>query len=345
MTYTLKLLAVLMMLLGIVPAIYGQANLGDGGLDPSPFERVGMSGFQFLKIQTNARMAALGGMRTALSHGNAASALTNPASIADIKNFGFAFTRMNYIADIQYFSGSLVKNFGKWGILGVNFIHLDYGDITRTYWGFDAQSNPIAVTDGTFSGGDLALGLSYARQVTDRLQIGGTFRYINEILDDDSGVSTSLWAIDIGTVYYTGIRSFRIAMLGSNFGPDAEFVEFEERFGIRPVEVQLPVVFSLGAAYDFFEGNDSPHFMTLAAEFIHPNDGPERVHIGAEYSLMELLILRGGYRFNYDEDGLSLGAGIKVSVSRNNLIEIDYAFMDFGLLGVRHMFTLGYNID
>ena len=58
-----------------------------------------------------------------------------------------------------------------------------------------------------------------------------------------------------------------------------------------------------------------------------------------------MLSLRGGYRFNYDEDGLSLGAGLKVSVANRNTIEIDYAFMDFGRLGALSMFTLVYDWD
>ena len=334
-----------LLLLTMVPALYGQINLEDGGLAPSEFERVGMSGFQFLKIQTDARMAALGGMRTAMSRGDAASALYNPASMVDVKNLGFGFTQMSYIGDVKYFAVSLVKDLDNWGVLGLNIIQLDYGDITRTYWGVDERLNPIPVTDGTYSGGDLALGLSYGRQVTDRLQLGGTFRQISETLDSRDNISTSVWALDIGTVYYTGLSSLRIAMLGSNFGPDAEFVDFDDRLGILPVQGQLPAMFSLGAAYDFFDDDGSRQLLTVAAEFVHPNDGPEKVHCGAEYSLLDMLSLRGGYRFNYDEDGLSLGAGLKVSVENRNIIEIDYAFMDFGRLGALSMFTLVYDWD
>lgn len=342
---TWMLSIILMLSIGMITTLYGQGNTGDGGLYPDDFERVGMAGFQFLKIQTEARMAALAGIRTVLSHGNAASSLSNPASIADVENLGFSFTQMNYIADVKYFSGSIVKSVGNWGTFGLNFIHLDYGDITRTYWGTDAQNNAIPVVDGVFSGGDIAVGLSYARQISERLQLGGTFRYISETLDSRENVSTNSFSFDIGTVYYTGLGSLRLAMLGSNFGPDAEFVDFNDRWGIPPVEVRMPVVFSVGAAYDFFDGDDSFHLLTLAGEFVHPNDGPEKIHTAAEYTLMDLLILRGGYRFNYDEDGLSLGAGIKVGIGDKHIVEIDYAFMDFGVLETRHMFTLVYNME
>ena len=343
----LKSMLVFMLLLSLTMSsgLHGQVEYEGGGLKQTEFERVGMSGFQFIKMPTKARMAALGGIRTAISSENSASAFANPAAIAGIKNFGFSFTQMRYVADIMYFSGSFAKDFGKWGVLGLNIINLDYGDITRTYWGQDEQSNPIPVIDGTYTGGDVALGLSYARRVTNRLQVGGTFRYFSETLDSRDAISTTNWAIDIGTIYYTGIRSLRIAMLGSNFGPDAEFVEFDERLGILPVQVQLPAMFSLGAAYDFFDGEGSRQLMTVSVEFVHPNDGLEKAHLGVEYSLLDMLSLRAGYRFNYDEDGLSLGAGFKVSVANHNVIEVNYAFMDFGRLGTNNMFSLAYSFE
>ena len=263
----------------------------------------------------------------------------------DVQNTVFAFTQMSYIAGYQYFSSSIVKNFNRWGVVGLNLIQLDYGDITRTYWGMDDQLNPIPKTDGTYTGGDFALGLSYARQVTDRLQLGGTFSHITETLDSRDNISTTAWALSVGTVYYTRLRSLRIAMLGSNFGPDSEFLEFDDRLGILPVQVPLPTVFSLGAAYDFFDDEGSRQLLTVAAEFVHPNDGPEKIHCGAEYSLLDMLSLRGGYRFNYDEDGLSLGAGLKVTAASRHVIEINYAYLDFGLLGSNHMFTIVYALD
>jgi opacity protein-like surface antigen len=78
--------------------------------------------------------------------------------------------------------------------------------------------------------------------------------------------------------------------------------------------------------------------LTLAAEFTHPNDGAEKVHAGAEYTLMSLLTLRGGYKFNYDEEGLTLGAGLNVELSGMK-VGIDYAYVDFGRLEQLHMFS------
>jgi hypothetical protein len=100
------------------------------------------------------------------------------------------------------------------------------------------------------------------------------------------------------------------------------------------------MVFCLGAAIDLLEGqNGNPHLWTLAGEFLHPNDGPEKVNLGTEYSYQDFVSLRAGYRFNYDEESLTLGAGINVFTSSLRF-KVDYSFWDFGILGNINMFSI-----
>jgi hypothetical protein len=352
---SILLVAVLLMAsLPFYPA-YGQdAHFGtdiDYGIHPTEFQRNGMTGWQFLKIMTDARTAALGGLTTAMSHGDAASVFSNPASTADVKNWGISMTQMSYVADISYNSASVVKNMGKWGNIGLNLIYLDYGEMERTSVTSEVNADGFATgvinidyNAGTFSGGDLAIGLSYARQITDKLQVGANLRYITETLDDQNSISTGNVALDIGTVYYTGIKSLRLAMVGRNFGPDARFTEFEEQVQIPPMDVRMPMVFALGAAFDVFEGGSSPHFLTVAGEFVHPNDGPERLNVGAEYTFNNLLTLRGGYRYNYDELGFAVGGGINYNTGSFG-IKVNYALTNAGRLDYLHMFTIGLALD
>ncbi|MBD3290095.1 PorV/PorQ family protein [candidate division KSB1 bacterium] len=199
----------------------------------------------------------------------------------------------------------------------------------------------IALDQGTFGAHDLAIGLTYSRQVTDQLQIGGNLRYVEEKLDDATAAN---WALDIGTVFHTGLKSFRIAMVGRNFGPDVNFAEYDERIQLEPASVKMPMSFNLGCAYDILENVDgNPHLWTVAAEFIHPNDGPEKVNIGTEYSFQDFLSLRGGYRFNYDEEGLTLGGGIKVKTS-SLAVSFNYSYWAFGVLGDVNMFSIGLGL-
>jgi opacity protein-like surface antigen len=337
----------------VAPALLWAQGQGgttvDYGIGTTDFEQVAMSGWQFLKLPTTARNGALGGVISSLGHGDASSALTNPASIMDVKNIDVAFTQMNWLVDIAYYSGAVVKNFGKWGNIGVNFIYVDYGDMPRTEnrrlinetGQYTGQVQQI-LDDGTYSANDYAIGLSYARQITDRFQVGGSIKYVSETLDDASAGAVS---IDIGTVFYTGLKTFRIAMTGRNFGADTQFLSYNTRIGVPAVQVKMPMVFTLGGAVDLLEGGeDNPHLLTVAAEFVHPNDGPEKVNVGAEYTFMSFASLRGGYRFNYDEEGLTLGAGLKVKPRGNLTVAINYAYIDFGRLNSVNMFTLNFGL-
>lgn len=50
----------------------------------------------------------------------------------------------------------------------------------------------------------------------------------------------------------------------------------------------------------------------LSINFIYNRahfDYTERVNIGFEYGYNKMLFLRGGYKFNHDTEGLSLGLG------------------------------------
>jgi len=59
-----------------------------------------------------------------------------------------------------------------------------------------------------------------------------------------------------------------------------------------------------------------------------------------EYVYKERFILRGGSRFNYDEDGLTAGGGLRLPFGEDQEIGFDYAFQDFGILNQIHRFTM-----
>jgi hypothetical protein len=313
------------------------------GVNPMAYSRVGNSGWQFLKLPTNARNTAVGGVRAALGYGDANAAFTNPASAADVKDLDVQFSSMKWVADIQYSGVSLVKSLEEWGCVGLNLVYLDYGDMVRTQIGeFNGQPGVVAVTEGlgTFSAHDLAIGLLYSRQITSQLQLGGNIRFLQEQLDDAKMQS---WVLDIGTLYWTGLGSFRISMLGRNFGPDGEYPSFENRIAQAPAKVRMPMMFVLGGAYDILEDSeDSPHRLTVAAEYVKPNDGPDKVNVGTEYFLLHNFYFRGGYRFNYDEETFTFGVGAEYSVADDVKLKADYAFADVGRFTSVHMFSIGF---
>ena len=57
-----------------------------------------------------------------------------------------------------------------------------------------------------------------------------------------------------------------------------------------------------------------------------------RVTLAAEYKRKVFIYGRGGYRFGYDEEGLTLGAGVLFPSSSESEVRVDYAYVDMGNL-------------
>lgn len=309
------------------------------GIDPYDFQRNGLAGWQFLKINGSPRIAALGGTHTAIPNPSAEAIFGNPAMLAQVENADVFLSRVNWIADIGHQSAAIAKSFGGWGVFGFSVVAVDMGEMAETINSpiLGEDRTEVVVTGNTFTANDLALGISYAKQITDRLNVGGNARWIRESIAD---VSMSNFSFDFGTSYATGFRSLRLALAARNLGPDANMTGWSEEYQSEAVDIRMPVDFRVGLSMDFFENADDPHAVTVSVEGIHPNDGPEHVNTGLEYSLFDVLALRGGYRFNYDEESFTFGGGLNHSFGGIGL-RLDYAYVDFGRLSNVHMFSLG----
>jgi len=80
--------------------------------------------------------------------------------------------------------------------------------------------------------------------------------------------------------------------------------------------------------------------LNLAIDAIHPRDYTERIHIGGEYWYNDMIAIRSGYKFNYDEEGLTAGVGFKYNISGVNL-KVDYSYSDFGRFNAVSRFSFG----
>ena len=222
--------------------------------------------------------------------------------------------------------------------MALSVASMDVGDIPVTINQkiAGATRTEALITGETYSGGDIAAGISYARQVTNRLSIGGNLRYIEETVADLSMDNISL---DVGTTYYTGWRSLRLAMVARNLGADTQLAGWDETIQAEPVNIRMPIDFRVGVAMDFFEGEDSPHKLTVSVEGAHPNDGSEKLNMGMEYWWGGMVALRAGYRAGYDEETMSFGGGVNL-VFGGVVTAVHYAYVPFGRLGTVNMFTI-----
>ncbi len=300
--------------------------------------KVGTAGALFLKIGVDPRSSAMGDASGAIV-GSAANAFGNPAGLAAINQRQVFISDVEWIADIRLIAGCYAFPYNDLGVFAVSAVSANYGEMPLV-----RETSADAVV-GSFSPRDVAVGISYARRWTDRLMVGGSFKYLEESIDDYRSCGI---AFDFGTVYYTGFRTLRLAMSTNNFGPDMQFdgvyldkyyigtayVESEKTFG----EYDLPLHFRIALAYDFYPSANSR--ITAALDATHPNDYSERLHLGLEYSWDDMFAIRGGYVVNGEEMGFSTGCGLKMSTSLGTGW-FDYAYTDFGVFRGVHRVGFG----
>ncbi|MDP2366190.1 MAG: PorV/PorQ family protein [Ignavibacteria bacterium] len=321
----------------LVMNIFIQAQ---SGISPNDIERAGQSGWQFLKINGDSRQSALGGAYTAISYGDANSVFGNPASLSDIKNIDIQVNVLKWVADINYQSFAAGYSLGDMGVVGVSLAMLDYGDIPETINAPSGNSGTSPLLTGkNFSANDIVVGFTYSKKITDNLSVGGSVRWMQQQIAE---LSMSNWSMDIGTMYYTGFRSLRIAITARNFGPDSRFGGWSEEYQTESDYVRMPLDFRAGLAMDFFDEEGSPHLLTAIVEGDHPNDGKEKFHFGMSYAFDGMFFIRAGYKFNYDVQKFTFGAGIIYPIGAT-VGTINYAYVDFGELTQVHTFSLGFS--
>src|SRR5437016_3665910 len=166
-------------------------------------QRVGISAFQFLKIGVGARGVALG--ETFVAIANDASALYwNPAGLAQFPENEMIVAHAEYVVDLKHEFLGAVYHLGPGDALGFSVTSLHTADMEIT-----TETQPFG-TGRFFSFGDLALGLSYARKMTDQFSFGITLRYVEETLDllKMRGI-----VADLGTYYWTGLATWRFSLV------------------------------------------------------------------------------------------------------------------------------------
>jgi hypothetical protein len=301
-------------------------------------KKLGQTGLQFLKVDVSPRAAAMGGAYT--MPGNDASAMFyNPAGMARLEHsFDFFASRTEWIAEISYNAAGVAKTVENLGTFGVSLVFADYGDdiigtqVAQTEKGYEI-TGPLDV-------GAYAVGVSYARALTDKFAVGGQVKYASQHLGSSvltAGGSpeenrVSGLAFDFGTIFYPGFESLRVGMSVNNFS--SQFKYEDEPF-------QLPLTFKIGAAMDVLDllgEHRSP--LLIAIDAIHPRDYTERIQVGGEYWYNDLIAFRGGYKFNYDEESFSLGAGFKHTIG-GTAVKLDYSYSDLGRFDAVSRFSLG----
>ena len=183
--------------------------------------------------------------------------------------------------------------------------------------------------EGSFDAGDVALGVTYARSLTDKFSAGISMNYVQSTLTAE--YKSSAYTFDFGTLYDTGYRSLQIGMSMQNLGSRMQFIEDT---------VKMPATFRVGMSMSLYE--DATHRVLSSAEFSHPPDNNERANWGFEYGFREFFFARAGYLFKYDLERFSAGLGFKIPSSLNSEATVDYAYQDMSDLSAVHRVSIDF---
>lgn len=312
--------------------------------------KVGTVAAPFLEIGVGSRAESMGGAFVATAD-DASALYWNAAGIATLPKSEAIFMHSEFFGGFNFDYFGIVLPLGNFGTLGGSLTSLNTDDmLVRT----------VDRPEGTgefFNSQDLAVALSYARRITDRFSIGFNFKFINQRIWRETAQG---FAIDIGTLFVAGPnRNLRIGASLSNFGTKMQ-LEGKDLLVFHdvapgqegnndqiPARLQtdrwaLPLFFQGGIALDVLQGENTR--LTLASDFVHPNDNTESINFGAEYMIGNVLFLRGGYRNLFlkdSEEGLTVGGGVAANFLGNVRIKFDYSYTDFGRLNNVQRFTLG----
>ncbi len=305
---------------------------------------LGTAGAQFLKIPVGGRASAMGG--AFISNANdASSVFWNPSGIVDVQSTGLLFAHSEWWATVQLNHAAFVQTMADVGTIALSFtsLSMDRMDVTT-------EDQPEG-TGETFDAGDIMIGLSFARKLTEDFSVGVTAKYVQQRIWNEKAGGL---AFDVGSRYRIGFRDLTIGMSMTNFGGDLSYegtdlsVDYvvnpnnaTTRMApahLAPEDVPLPLHFQVGVSISPYVSDDFSALVAL--DVAHPNDNAEHVNAGIELTILKQLYLRGGYRFGYDIDRAAFGAGVAAPVGGVNLT-FDYSYCMYDILPNVSRFSVG----
>jgi len=310
--------------------------------------KVGISAFPFLGIGAGPKALSMGSANIATAS-DASSIFWNPGAIAQLEGNQISFSNTKWLVntDVTYFGA--VMNLGAGNTVGISYYNLDYGEEKVT-----TVLNQTG-TGEKWSANDMAIGLTYARLLTDRFSLGGTVKFIQSNIWHESAQSV---AVDVGLLFKTQLDGLRIGIAIQNYGSDAQwdgsdlYVKYDsdpDALGnnetltakMKTETWALPLFFRMGVAYTKNIGDMNK--ITLATDAFVPSDNEEQLNFGLEWEFFNQFALRAGYKgigYEDSQEGLTLGGGLKIRVSNLGLM-LDYSYQEFEYFDNVQTFGLG----
>lgn len=317
----------------------GAEGFSQASQNVSSINRVGTTAAQFLKIGVGGRAIGMGSAYTAVAD-DIYAIYWNPAGLSRVAGNGEAtFNHAEWLAETDFDFAAFSLNAGAIGSIGVHVIS------------FRTPEEPVRTIrdpDGTgqvWDANSISLGITYARNLTDKFSIGFTGKFIQESIFN---VSARGAAFDLGVLYNTPWNRLTLGASIFNFGTKMQLNGRDLFFNDDPLSqegpvdevpseyrtdlYEMPLNLKFGIAWQAVRNDDVQ--VLLTAEGAQPNDNAEYMNSGVEFGFKNTLFLRGGFKtlfLDETEEGITFGAGIRYDAVGTNL-KFDFGWADFGRL-------------
>lgn len=301
--------------------------------------KVGTTAANFLTIPVGPRASGMGGAYVALAD-DATALFWNSGAASRLQKSELTVAYSQWLVGTNYNWAGLVFKMSDDDAFGLSVNQLDYGEDLIT-----TESAPMG-TGERWSAQDIAIGLSYSRNLTDRFSIGGTVKYIRQQIWHESAAA---FALDVGLLFKTQLNGLSLGMNISNFGTE---MKLDGKDLFQPIDIDrklqsgnneniagslntdswtLPMMFTVGLNYSAIKTEE--FVINIAGDAVYPNNHTSYFNLGSEFMWNNLVALRFGYNSLMKESALEgICGGLGVQYDFGPFISrIDYSYNDYGI--------------
>ncbi len=301
-------------------------------------QKKGTTSLLFLKIAPGGAQVAMGEVGVSMAN-DATCLYWNPSLASFLKSDNsVAFTYRKWVVDQDYAYVGGVKSIGKYQRLGFYIVGLSSGYFKET-----DENHPYG-TGRYISSSDIALGIAYSRNVSDRFAFGVTLKMAYENL---AGVYGYTGLLDVGTMYEVGYKDVQIGVSLSNLGPDfslkGKYIS-EDGDTVKYDSYSVPVIYRIGVKGKLKD------WLLGAFEIEKPSDDVEAFRVGFSFIPVEYAAFHIGFRLNntpmgdsYFSRGVNFGFTVSKETSLHKGLYLSYTAEQMGYLGISHVITTGVN--
>lgn len=262
-----------------------------------------------LELNRGARPFSMGGSFIGVNN-DISSFYYNPATLGGIDALSVDFSYFSITMDIKDNSLLLAYPYGRF-TSGLSISYLDYGKFT----GMDEHAR----NERMFDASDLIVNCGLSYSIRKNTYLGGEMKYFESRIDT---FQTTSYSLNLGLSGITELFQWGFAL--RNVGKGLEFIN---------EDYNLPMIIGAGIAKEI----NKDIFLTGALEI--PIDHFPVISTGMEYSLLDILFLRTGFRS--DRAGIlskfSFGLGLSY-----NKFNFDFGFSTLGDFGNSYIISVKY---